>query len=574
MSAPHRARILGTRHMASGGHYLAAQAAFQILEAGGNAVDAGVAGGLVLNVVLSEFVSFGGVAPIMISLAGGGEIVTISGLGWWPKASRLETFHREHGGRIPPGVLRTIVPAAPDAWITALARYGTMRFGEVAATAIRLARDGFPISSLSCEIIASYEKQLRRWPSNAALYLPKDRPPQPGECFALPDLARTMQHMADEERAAGGDRRTGLEAARDAFYRGDIAAAIAKYQREHGGWLSMEDLAEYRSAVEPPVVGRFRDLDVYTCGPWCQGPVLSQALSLLEGIDLHSLGHNSPAYIHVVTEAVKLAFADRHHYYGDPRFVNVPMEALLSRAYAARRQALIRPDRASDGMPPPGSPDDLGVAPATPGAPGSPRQPSAPEALDTSYICVADSHGNLFSATPSDGAESGPVVPGLGFVASTRGSQSWTDPSLPACLAPGKRPRLTPSPTIVARRGSWRMPIGSPGNDVQPQAMLEVLLNSIVFDMRLQEAIEQPRFATFSFPQSSEPHNYAPGRLNLEGRLPAATADALRQLGHNVVPWPDWEWRAGAVCLIRRDKGSGLLEGAADPRRPCAAIGW
>ena len=205
MSAPHRARILGTRHMASGGHSLAAQAAFQILEAGGNAVDAGVAGGLVLNVVLSEFVSFGGVAPIMISLAGGGEIVTISGLGWWPKASRLETFHREHGGRIPPGVLRTIVPAAPDAWITALARYGTMRFGEVAATAIRLARDGFPISSLSCEIIASYEKQLRRWPSNAALYLPKDRPPQPGECFALPDLARTMQHMADEERAAGGE---------------------------------------------------------------------------------------------------------------------------------------------------------------------------------------------------------------------------------------------------------------------------------------------------------------------------------------------------------------------------------
>lgn len=574
MSAPHRVRIMGTRHMASSGHSLAAQAAFQILEAGGNAVDAGVTGGLVLNVVLSEFVSFGGVAPIMISLAGRGEVVTISGLGWWPKASRPEIFHREHEGRIPSGVLRTVVPAAPDAWITALTNYGTMRFGEVAATAIRLAREGFPISSLSAEIIASYEKPLRRWPSNAALYLPEGRPPQPGESFRLPDLARTMQYMADEERSAGGDRRAGLEAARRAFYHGDIAAAIVKHQREQGGWLAAEDLAEYRSDIESPVRGRFGDLDVYTCGPWCQGPVLAQSLHILDGTDLRSMGHNSPAYVHTVVEAMKLAFADRHHFYGDPRFVTVPMEALLSQAYAGRRRQLIRPDRASDGMPPPGSAEDLGVTRAILGAPASPRRPSAPEALDTSYICVVDARGNLFSATPSDGAEAGPVIPGLGFVASTRGSQSWTDPSVPACLAPGKRPRLTPSPSIVVRRGAWRMPMGSPGNDVQPQAMLQVLLNTALFEMSPQEATEEPRFATFSFPRSSEPHTYSPGRLQLEGRFPAATVDALRRLGHDVVLWPKWEWRAGAVCLIRRDEAPGILEGAADPRRPCAVIGW
>jgi gamma-glutamyltranspeptidase/glutathione hydrolase len=379
-----------------------------------------------------------------------------------------------------------------------------------------------------------------------------------------------MQHMADEERSAGGDRLNGLEAARCAFYRGDIAATLARHQREQGGWLSMDDLAEYRSAFEPPVVGRFRDLEVYTCGPWCQGPVLAQAFSLLEGIDLNALGHNSPAYIHTVTEVLKLAFADRHRYYGDPRFVRVPMAALLHPAYAARRQKLIRPDRAAEGMPPPGCPEDLDAA----FLPASPQDSTAPEALDTSYVCVVDSQGNLFSATPSDGAEGGPVVPGLGFVASTRGSQSWTDPALPACLAPGKRPRLTPSPAIVSRPGSWRMPIGSPGNDVQPQAVLQVLLNNAVFGMSPQEAVDQPRFATFSFPRSSEPHNYSPRRLNLEGRIPAESVDALRQLEHDAVPWPDWEWRAGAVCLVRLDEGSGLLEGAADPRRPCGAVGW
>jgi gamma-glutamyltranspeptidase/glutathione hydrolase len=232
MFAPHRARIVGTRHMAAAGQYLAAQAAFQILEAGGNAVDAGVAGGIALGVVQSEYVGFAGVAPIMIYLAETDEVVTISGLGWWPKAASVDFFHKQHGGKIPRGILRTVVPAAPDSWITALRRYGTMSYGDVAGAALRFARDGFPVPSLMAEIIADNEDEYRAHPANAAIYLPNGRPPQAGEVLVQTDLARTIQYMIDEERAAAaGGREAGLQAARDAFYRGDIAQTIAQHQR-------------------------------------------------------------------------------------------------------------------------------------------------------------------------------------------------------------------------------------------------------------------------------------------------------------------------------------------------------
>lgn len=573
-SAPHRARMVGTRHMVAAGHHLAAQAAFQILEAGGNAVDAGVAGGLALSVVQSEYVGFGGVAPIMIRLAESGEVVTVSGLGVWPRAASAEHFRRHHDGAIPPGLLRTVTPAAPDAWITALEKWGTLSFGDVASAAVCFARDGFPAPSLMTAIVEKAREGYLRWPSNAEIYLPGGRPPQPGEIFVQSDLARTIQHIIDEEAAASArsGRMAGLAAARRAFYRGDIAQAMVRYHRDNGGWLTAEDLAEFRVAVEPPLAARLGDIEVFTCGPWCQGPVLAQTLRILDGIGLEAMDRNSAQYVHTLVEALKLAFADRHHHVGDPRFVDVPIEDMLSDAYTATRRAMIDPLKAFPGMPAAGRFQNTARWPAA-----DPQPTQAADEIsqiDTSYICVVDSRGNLFSATPSDGSATGPVIPGLGFVPSTRGMQSWTDPSVPAVLAPGKRPRLTPNPAIAVRAGRWFMPFGSPGNDVQPQAMLQVLLNIFLFGMTPRDAVEQPRFATFSYPRSSCPHSYSPGLLNVEGRFSKDAVASLRTLGHDVAEWPDWEYAAGAVCLILHDRETGTMEGASDPRRPTGVVGW
>ena len=566
---------MGTRHMAAAGHYLAAQAALQILEAGGNAIDAGCAGGMALTVLQSEYVGFAGVAPMMIYLAEQKKVVTIAGLGSWPKAASIEYFHREHGGAIPPGVLRTVVPAGPDAWITALRQYGTMSFGEVAAAAIRFARDGFAAPVLLCDIITRYEDNYRRWPSNAAIYLPGGRPPAPGDLFVQADLGRTIQYMADAEAAAARNgREAGLNAAHDAFYRGDIAQAIVAHQAENGGWLSLDDLAEYRSPIVEPVSARFGDATVYACGPWCQGPMLAQTLNLLDGVDLYALGHNSADYIHTLVETLKLAFADRDRYVGDPNFVDVPLAGLLDPAYARRRRATIRPDTAWPEMPPAGSPEDLGLSAVPDTEAPAPKPALAREELDTSYICVVDSAGNAFSGTPSDGSTAGPVVPGLGIVPSTRGSQNWTDPSHPACLAPGKRPRLTPNPAMAMHEDRWIMPFGSPGNDVQVQAMTQVLMNILVFGMTPQTAIEQPRFASFSYPRSSEPHSYSPGELRLESRIDHDVAQDLAGRGHVLEPWAAWEYPAGAVCAIKADRETGIMEGGSDPRRPTGVAGW
>src|SRR6185312_4010612 len=322
----HRPTIAVTRHAIAAGHYLAATAGFDILQAGGNAVDAGVAAGIALGVLQSDLVDVAGVAPIMIYLAEKREVVTIAGLGYWPKALDPELFMREHGGKIPVGVLRTVVPAAPDAWITALRRYGTMSFGEVAGAAARLAGEGFAMYPLMAASLEKHAERHASWPSSAAVYLPGGRPPKAGDIFRQSDLGASLQYMIDEEKAAAGrGRDAGLEAARGAFYRGDIARKIVAFMRQEGGLLSAEDLAEYRSPVGPPERRRFGDLEVFTCGAWCQGPVLLQTLALLEGTDIAGLGHNSADYIHHLTEAMKLAFADREAYYGDPAVVEVPL---------------------------------------------------------------------------------------------------------------------------------------------------------------------------------------------------------------------------------------------------------
>ena len=547
-SSPYRPTIAVTQHAISAGHYLAATAGFDILQAGGNAIDAGCAAGIALGVLQSDLVDVAGVAPIMIYLTDRQEVVTIAGLGPWPKALDPELFMREHAGKIPKGVLRTVVPAAPDAWITALRRYGTMSFGEVAAAAIRLARDGFPMYPLMAASLKRHEKDHRDWPSTAAIFLPNGRLPQTGEVFRQTDLAASLQYMADEERAAAQrGREAGLEAARDAFYRGDIARKIVAFMKQEGGLLSAEDLAEYRSPVGPPERRRFGDLEVVTCGAWCQGPLLLQTLALLEGTDLSSLGQSSPDYIHHVVEALKLAFADREAYYGDPAMVEVPLATLISSEYAAERKKLIRSDRAFPEMP---SPGDLG-------RPGARFRASIGEPdpePDTSYVCVADRFGNLFSATPSDGSYGSPVVPGTGLIPSNRGSQSRPDPRHPAGVAPGKRPRLTPNPALAIKGRDQFLPFGTPGGDVQTQAMLQVLLNLFVFGQDVQSAIESPRFATYSFPSSFAPFEYYPGRLAVEGRIPESVAAELARRGHQIQRWPDWIWTAGSVCAILADR--------------------
>ena len=558
------------------GHYSAAHAAFAVLEAGGNAVDAGVAAGIALGVLQPDIVSVAGVAPIVLYEAASGQITTISGLGWWPKAADPEYFRREHKGRIPDGLRRTVVPAAPDAWLTALERFGMMSFGDVAAAAIGFARDGFPMYPLLADMIALHESDYARWPSNAAIYLPGGHPPRTGELFFQTDLAATLAFMVEEERAQlAAGRMAGLNAARKAFYSGDIAATIATFHRENDGWLTFEDMKDFRVAIEPALRTRFADWEVFTCAPWCQGPALIQALNLLDAGELAALGHNSADYVHLVVEALKLAFADRERWYGDPRFVHVPIERLISTEYAMERRALIRAGKACPEMPPAGDPYDAASGQGT-----SKQRPVASRAVpkavprDTSYVCVVDRWGNAFSATPSDVSFDAPVIPRTGLSVSTRGSQSWTHPAHPSCLAPGKRPRLTPNPAIAVRRGEEVMPFGTPGGDVQVQAMLQFFLNQALFEMDPQVAAEAPRFASYSFPDSFEPHEYFPGRLQIEDRFDPKLGDVLKSYGHDVHWWPSRTWRAGSVCSIKANRRSGLIVGGADFRRSGYAVGW
>jgi gamma-glutamyltranspeptidase/glutathione hydrolase len=551
-------QAIGSRWGVAAGHALAAEAAAHVLGAGGNAIDAGVAAGLTLGVVHPDMVSVAGVAPILVHLARTGETFQVSGVGPYPRASTLEYF-RGLGNQIPPGLPRTVVPAAPAAWCAALERWGTMSFADVAAAATVHAGRGFPVSSFSAYQLTANADKYRRWPTSSALYLNNGRAFRMGERLVQAELAETLTRMARAEAKAGGTRATGVRAARDEFYRGETAKRIAEFHRAEKGPLTAEDLASFEVEIERAIVGTWGAWQVGVCGFWCQGPVLLQMLNLLEGTDLAALGHNSPAYLHLLAETVKVAFAEREAYYGDPSVVDVPADLLLSRAHAAERRALIR-DRAWREMPPAGE-----------------RRPTAAiaggvdESLDTSYVAVVDADGNGFSATPSDPNVDSPAVAGVGCVVSGRGSQGWLDPTHKSVVAPGKRPRLTPAPALLLRDGKLVMPFGTPGGDVQQQAMLQVLLNHVVFDMPLQQAIEAPRVASRSFPDSFWPHAVAPGKLEVERRIPKETRDGLAARGHEISEWPDWEWRAGAVCAVRVAEDGARWTGA-DPRRGAHAI--
>jgi gamma-glutamyltranspeptidase / glutathione hydrolase len=554
----YRPTVHGHTHMVSAGHALAAQAGYAILEGGGNAVDAAVASAMTLGVVQSDLVNIAGVAPIMVRQPNG-EVTTISGVGRFPRAADIDLLIREHDGHVPQGVLRNVVPAAPDAYLTALEHYGTMRFGEVAQGALQAARDGFIMHELMAQTIAENEDNYRQWPANSAIYLPGGKPPKVGDNFVQADLGKALQYMADQEAACGGGRIAGLGAARDAFYKGDIARAIAQYHEENGGWMTMADMADFRVAIEAPVTVRRRGVTLHACGAWCQGPSMAQLWSFLDDTDLAGLGHNSPEYIHLLVEVTKLVFADRELHIGDPEFVDVPLDRLLSKAHAAERLGMIRPDAVLRG-------EDLWGGSAE-------GQREQAVAQDTSYACAIDSDGLVASITPSDGSANTPVTPGWGINPSSRGSQNWAVHGHPSSVAPWKRPRLTPNPAIAETDAGALIPFGTPGADVQCQAMLQVLLNITEFGMEPQDAVEAPRFATYSYPESFEPHEALPDVLRMESRIDAETRQALRDTGHDVQEWPDITWKAGAVCTIVTDPETGLLSGGADPRRPCVAIG-
>jgi gamma-glutamyltranspeptidase/glutathione hydrolase len=516
-------------------------------------------------VVQPDIVNVAGVAPIIIRMADG-TVETIAGLGHWPRSLPADVFMREHGGKIPIGVRRTVVPAAPDAWITALERHGTLSFGDVAAAAIRFARDGFAVHEVLAVALETRQESYAQWPSNAAIFLPGGRVPQLGEKFVQTDLANTLQYMVDEEAAAAakGGRAAGLKAAHDAFYKGDIAREIVRFQEQEGGFLSASDLANYRSKIEPAVRRHWRGHEVITCGPWCQGPSLIETLLLVEQLGIDGMAHNSADYLHTIAEAIKLAMADREYYFGDPDFVDVPLDRLFSAPYIAQRAAAVRPDFAYPEMPPPLGTNFGPVEPT--------KVPQFETEPDTSYVAVVDRWGNAFSATPSDVSHNAPVVPGLGIVPSGRGSQSRPDPAHPCGVAPGKRPRLTPNPAMVLLEDGGVMPFGTPGGDVQVQAMLQVLLNVVHFGMDLQPAIEAPRISSYSFPSSFAPFEYFPGQLALEGRIDRSVRDELARRGHVIKDWPDWTYLAGSVEAIRTDPSTGMMSAGADPRRPAYAI--
>ena len=543
-------------------------------ENGGNAIDAGVAAILTLGVVYSDQVSIAGVAPMIIRLAETGEVVTIAGVGGWPRALDADAFIERHQGIMPLGVRRTVVPAAPDACLQALERWGTMTFRDVAARAVRYASQGFARHPVMLDYVRKYADDMRHWPENVDIWMPGGEIPAPGDRLVQPDLGRVLQFLCDEERAAGDDRMAGLAAVRRAFYRGDVASRILAHQRANDGLLAAEDLESFRCPVVPSVSRRFRfngeEVEVHTCGAWCQGPFLLEALSIAEAAGVRDMEFGSDAYLHAIAETLKLTFADREGYLGDPGYVDVPLGTLVGAPYAADRSRAIDPMKASSGMPLPGTiPGYTGFVPAITASEEPLRPPP-----DTSIVCVIDGQGNGLCSTPSDTSWDTPVVPGAGFTVSSRGAQSWAVRGHPSCVAPGKRPRLTPNPCFVLSPGRWIMPFGTPGGDTQIQANLQTLLGHLTFGMELQDAVEAPRLVTHSHPDTFAPHTDHPGLVTVEGRVDEGTCDRLASRGHRVERIENWTHWTGGVCAVRKNLATGEMEGAADPRRWSRAMGW
>jgi gamma-glutamyltranspeptidase/glutathione hydrolase len=575
-AASDRPNIVGRNHAVSTGHYLATLAAMRVLDRGGNAIDAGCTASMALSILQPDMVSFACVAPTLVYLKELDRVVSLAGLGYWPKNTDVSRLVAEGGKHVPEGLLRTVMPAAPATYIEGLRRYGTISFEEAAAPAMELAKNGFATYPLLASNIEYLEASFRRWPDNQKIFLSRGRAPRAGELFVQEDLSRTIARLIQAERDCRGDRDKKLRAVHDYFYRGPIAREIADYHAKNGGFVTFDDLAGFEVPVEDSLSVAYRgDYRVHSCDVWCQGIVLLETLKTLEGYDLRAMGHNSPDYTHTVVEALNLAFADREAYVGDPKFVHVPTQALISDAYAARQRARIDMNRAFGKLPEPGDPENSGRK--TSGA--AEKAYAAPHGAsrlsqDTIYACVVDRHGNAYSATTSDNASETPIIPGTGLAISSRGCQSRLEPGHPAEVKPGKRPRLTPNPALAFRDGKLLMAFGTPGGDQQSQAMLQVFLNIVEHGMTVQQAVEAPRMSSQSFPNSFAPHGYFPGRMNMEENMPRETIEDMRRRGHDVEIWPRYPAANAGVCAVKIDPETGMRHAGADPRREGYAMAW
>jgi gamma-glutamyltranspeptidase / glutathione hydrolase len=597
-----RPQLAGTFGMVASTHWLASAAGMAVLEQGGTAFDAAVAAGLVLQVVEPHMSGPAGEVPVIGYDAAQAEVFVLDGQGPAPRGATLAAFRALGLDLVPgDGLLAPCVPAAFGTWMLLLQRYGRLSLRDVMQYAIGYARDGYPMPAGASAGIASVAGFFRdHWPTSAEIYL-ADGVPGPGSRFANRALAAAYQRILDEAEAAGRARDGQIEAARRAFYEGFVAEAITAYTERaevtdltgerHRALLTGADLAGWRASAEAPVTFDYAGLTVCKTGPWGQGPVFLQQLALLRGSGVDAMEPGSAEFIHTVIECAKLAFADREAWYGDPRFGEVPVAALLSAQYAAQRRALVT-DVASGELIP-GAPG--GMTPRLPGyATGDVRVPAgggtaeptltgsgagtgwarppadAPSRGsgmrspgDTCHLDVTDRFGNMVAATPSGGwLQSSPVIPGLGFCLGTRAQMFTLTPGLPNTLAPGKRPRTTLSPSLALRDGQPYLAFGTPGGDQQDQWPLAFFLNHVLFGMNLQEAIDAPAFHTSAFPSSFYPRESWPRVIDVEERVGAQVIAGLRARGHEVVVQPPWS--LGRVSAVAQD--GGFLYAAANAR--------
>jgi gamma-glutamyltranspeptidase / glutathione hydrolase len=595
-----RPELRGSFGMVASTHWLASASGMAVLERGGNAFDAAVVAGFVLQVVEPHLNGPGGEVPILAAPVGQDRVLVVNGQGPVPAAATIGRFRNLGLDLIPgTGLLPACVPGAFGAWMLLLRDHGTLRLRDALEPAIGYAEAGFPAVPRIGEAIGAMEWVFRtEWPSSAEVWL-ADGVPAPGGRLRNPALAATWRRLLAEAEAATSGREGQIEAALAAFYEGFVAEAIAGYLgsaevmdvsgRRHRGLLDGDDLAGWRAGVEAPVSVEHHGWTVCKTGPWGQGPVLLQQLRLLDGFDLEAMGLGSEAYVHTVVECAKLAFADREAWYGDPTAVDVPLDGLLDPAYADRRRALVGAEASLELRP--GSPDGraprlpaAGAGPAAeeelagPAGSGEPRRGAPvgtgePTFGDTCHVDVADRHGNLVAATPSGGwLQSSPVVPGLGFCLGTRAQMLWLEEGLASSLRPGVRPRTTLSPSLALRDGEPCLAFGTPGGDAQDQWTLQFFLAHARFGLDLQAAIDAPSFQSDHFPSSFWPRRAVPGRLVVEAGHDPATVEGLRRRGHLVeVADP---WSLGRTCAAGRDPATGFLVAAANPRgRHAYAVG-
>ena len=587
-SQTYRPEVTGRFGVVAAGRHFAAEAGMRMFARGGNAVDAGVAATFAAAVTEISHFGLGGEVPIILYLADRQEVVVVNGQGVAPAAASADMFRSPYG--IPTnGPSAGTVPAVVDALAIALAEFGTLSLSDVLAPAIALA-DGFPWYDFLTTYFRPELAAIQRYPNGARVYLqgPGGTIPSTGSIFRQQELARTLRALvAEEQRHTALGRKAAIYTARDRFYRGDIAQRIVQAVQEASGMLTAADLAGYRGRIERPTRLTFQIRDhkyeVFKTGFWGQGPVLLQALALLQGFDLERMGHNSADYIHTVTEVLKLALADRDEYYGDPDFARVPARGLLSDAYAAERRRLIASDAAYN-LPRPGDPWRF-----EPGARAPERRPrpdtwitasasprSEHGSPDTTNVNVADARGNLFSTSPSSAWVFGGVflAGDTGVPLGNRMQAFVLEDKHPNVVQGGKRPRTTLSPTVVLRNGKPYVALSSPGGDSQDQQALQVLLNLAVFNMRPQEAVEAPRFNSLHYTESFGAHRFRmAGGLEIEDRIPRDVVAELQLRGHKVLIVGAFMMDTG-TALAGVDPEHGTLFGAADVRRQRFVVGW